>query len=39
MVENTDKALAIACKELGCEVKDYTVATNFYGRQRKGMNG
>ncbi|GGC76701.1 hypothetical protein GCM10011508_00180 [Flavobacterium lutivivi] len=38
MVENTDKALAIACKELGCEVKDYTVAPIFMEGKEKGAH-
>jgi hypothetical protein len=38
MVENTDKALAIACKELGCEVKDYTVAPIFMDGKEKGAH-
>ncbi|MEZ4786807.1 MAG: GH3 auxin-responsive promoter family protein, partial [Flavobacterium haoranii] len=38
MVENTDKALAKTCSELGCEVIDYTVAPIFMKEQEKGAH-
>jgi len=38
MVENTDMALAKACSELNCEVKDYTVATIFMKVKEKGAH-
>ena len=38
MVENTDKALAKTCSELGCEVVDYTVAPIFMKEQEKGAH-
>lgn len=37
MVSNTDKALAMACREFGAEVSDYTVAPIFIeGEEGKG---
>jgi hypothetical protein len=38
MVENTDMALAKTCKELHCEVKDYTVAPVFMHDKEKGAH-
>jgi hypothetical protein len=38
MVENTDKAIAITCKELNCEVIDYTVAPVFMEGKEKGAH-
>lgn len=38
MVENTDKALAKTCKELACEVVDYTVAPIFMKNKEKGAH-
>ncbi len=38
MVENTDKALAKTCNELGCEVVDYTVAPIFMKDKEKGAH-
>ena len=38
MVENTDKALAKTCKELACEVIDYTVAPIFMKDKDKGAH-
>ena len=38
MVENTDKALAKTCNELGCEVIDYTVAPIFMKDKEKGAH-
>ncbi|MEQ3661529.1 MAG: GH3 auxin-responsive promoter family protein [Flavobacterium sp.] len=38
MVENTDKAIAITCKELNCEVIDYTVAPIFMDGKEKGAH-
>ncbi len=38
MVENTDKAIAITCKELNCEVIDYTVAPIFMKGKQKGAH-
>ncbi len=38
MVENTDKALAKTCSELGCEVIDYTVAPIFMKEKEKGAH-
>ena len=38
MVENTDKAIAIASKELNCEVIDYTVAPIFMEGKEKGAH-
>ena len=38
MVENTDKAIAIASKELNCEVIDYTVAPVFMEGKEKGAH-
>ena len=38
MVENTDMALAKACSELNCEVKDYTVAPIFMKVKEKGAH-
>lgn len=38
MVENTDKALAITCSTLNCEVKDYTVAPVFMKGKEKGAH-
>ena len=38
MVENTDKAISIACKEFNCEVIDYTVAPIFMEGKEKGAH-
>lgn len=38
MVENTDKAIAKTCSELGCEVIDYTVAPIFMSEKEKGAH-
>ena len=38
MVENTDKAIAIASKEFNCEVIDYTVAPIFMEGKEKGAH-
>ncbi len=38
MIENTDKALAKTCQELGCEVIDYTVAPIFMKEKEKGAH-
>ena len=38
MVENTDKAIALTCKELNCEVIDYTVAPIFMNGKDKGAH-
>jgi hypothetical protein len=38
MVENTDMALAKACTQLNCEVKDYTVAPIFMKVKEKGAH-
>lgn len=38
MVENTDMALAKACTQLNCEVKDYTVAPIFMKVREKGAH-
>ncbi|WP_320815411.1 GH3 auxin-responsive promoter family protein [Flavobacterium sp.] len=38
MVENTDKAIAITCKEFNCEVIDYTVAPIFMEGKEKGAH-
>ncbi len=38
MIENTDKALAITCLELNCEVLDYTVAPIFMEGKCKGAH-
>ncbi|SHF44105.1 GH3 auxin-responsive promoter [Flavobacterium fontis] len=38
MVENTDRALAETCKQLQCEIKDYTVAPIFMQDKEKGAH-
>jgi hypothetical protein len=38
IVENTDQALAKACKETDCEVTDYTVAPIFMDGKEKGAH-
>lgn len=38
MVENTDKALSLACEQLQCSVKDYTVAPIFMKEKEKGAH-
>lgn len=38
MVENTDMALALTCKTLNCEIKDYTVAPVFMQGKEKGAH-
>jgi hypothetical protein len=38
MVENTDKAIAITCKEFNCEMIDYTVAPIFMEGKEKGAH-
>jgi hypothetical protein len=38
MVENTDKAIALACKEFNCEMIDYTVAPIFMEGKEKGAH-
>ncbi|MCZ8144178.1 GH3 auxin-responsive promoter family protein [Flavobacterium sp.] len=38
MVENTDRALAETCKQLQCEIKDYTVAPIFMQGKEKGAH-
>ena len=38
MVENTDKALSLACEQLQCSVKDYTVAPIFMKGKEKGAH-
>lgn len=38
MIENTDKAIAKACKLTGCEVIDYTVAPVFMEGKEKGAH-
>lgn len=38
MIENTDKALAMVCLEMDCEVKDYTVAPVFMEGKSKGSH-
>ena len=38
MVENTDMALAKTCKQLNCEVIDYTVAPIFMDGKEKGAH-
>jgi len=38
MVENTDKAIAITCKEFNCEMIDYTVAPVFMEGKEKGAH-
>jgi len=38
MVENTDKAIALACKEFNCEMMDYTVAPIFMEGREKGAH-
>jgi hypothetical protein len=38
MVENTDKAIALACKEFNCEMIDYTVAPIFMEGREKGAH-
>ena len=38
MVENTDKAIAKACKQTGTEVIDYTVAPIFMEGRKKGAH-
>lgn len=38
MVENTDRALAATCKQLQCEIKDYTVAPIFMQGKEKGAH-
>lgn len=38
MVENTDRALAETCKQLQCEIKDYTVAPIFMQGNEKGAH-
>lgn len=38
MVENTDKAIAIACKKFNCEIIDYTVAPIFMDGKEKGAH-
>lgn len=38
MVENTDKAIALACKEFNCEMIDYTVAPVFMEGREKGAH-
>jgi hypothetical protein len=38
MVENTDRALAQTCRELGLEIVDYTVAPVFMEGKSKGAH-
>lgn len=38
MVENTDTAIAKTCKELNCEITDYTVAPIFMTDKTKGAH-
>lgn len=38
MVHNTDKALALACAELNCSVRDYTVAPRYLSNNQKGAH-
>lgn len=38
MVENTDMAIAKTCRELGCEINDYTVAPVFMEGKEKGAH-
>ena len=38
MVENTDQAIARTCKELNCEIADYTVAPVFMEGKEKGAH-
>lgn len=38
MVENTDKALAIACEQTGARVAEYTVAPVYFGDTGKGSH-
>ena len=38
MVENTEMALAATCKELNCEIIDYTVAPIFMEGKQKGAH-
>jgi hypothetical protein len=38
MVHNTDKAIALACEELNCSVKDYTVAPMYLTTEKSGAH-
>ena len=38
MVENTEMALTVTCKELNCEIIDYTVAPIFMEGKQKGAH-
>ncbi len=38
MVENTDKAIALACKETGAVVNDYTAAPLYFGESSNGTH-
>lgn len=38
IIENTDKALKIVTKKIGCEVRDYTVAPIFMEGKEKGAH-
>lgn len=38
MVDNTDKAIALACKETGAVVNDYTAAPLYFGESSNGTH-
>jgi len=38
MVSNADEALAMTCKEMGCEIADYTAAPTFADGNKKGRH-
>jgi len=38
MVDNAEKAMAYACKESNCSVREYTVAPRFYPEKNNGVH-